>query len=77
MGVIFMSKHMIWKRLQCAHIHSLIIHFQTGNVDCGAVPTFHVSIFLTNKHIIIIQKQHPQYGFTFITSLDVLMFMVE
>ena len=51
MGVIFMPKHLIWKRLQCAHIHSLVSHFHTGNVYCGVVLTFHVSIFLTKKHI--------------------------
>ena len=76
MGAIFMPKHLIWKRLQCAHIPSLLMHYHTVNVYCGAVSNFHVSIFLTNKHIIIIQKQHPQYCFTFITSLDVVLLMV-
>ena len=77
MGVIFMTKHMIWKRLQYAHILILIMHFHTGNVYCGAVPNGHVSIFITKKHIIIIQKRHPQLGFTIITSLDVVLCMVE
>ena len=37
----------------------------------------HVSILLTKKQIISIQTQHPQYGFTFITSLHVVLIMVE
>ena len=77
MDVIFMPKHLICKRLLCAHIFSMIMHFHTGNVYCGAVPNIHVSIFLTKKQIIRIQTQHPQYGFTFITSLDVVLLMVE
>ena len=76
-GVIFMPKHMIYQRLKCTHILSLIVHFHTGNVYCGSVPNVHVSIFLTKKQIISIQKQHPQLGFTFITSLDVVLLMVE
>ena len=63
-----MLKRMIWKRL---------MHFHTGNAHFGAVPNVHVSIFLTKKHIISIHKQHPQYGFMFITSLDVVLLMVE
>ena len=51
MGVIFMPKHLIRIMIQCAHILSLIMHFQTGNVYCGVVPTVHVSIFLTKKQI--------------------------
>ena len=77
MDVIFMTKHLIWQMLQCVHIPSLIMHCRTGNGYCGAVMTFHVSIFLTKKQIISIQKQHPQFGFTFITSLHVVVIMVE
>ena len=77
MGVIFMSNHMIWLRLQCAHIHSLTMHLHTENVYFGVVMNIHVSIFLTKKEIISIQKQHPQYRFTFITSLHVVLLMVE
>ena len=36
----------------------------------------HVSIFLTKKHIIIIQTRHPQYSFTFIISLDIVLLVV-
>ena len=54
-----------------------ILHFHTGNVYCGAVPNFHVSILLTKKQIISVQKQHPQLGFTFITSLGVVLIMVQ
>ena len=67
MYVIFIPKHLIWHKLQCAYILILIIHFHTWNVYLGAVTIVHVSIFLTKKHIIRIQTQHPQYGFTFIT----------
>ena len=42
MGVIFMSKHLIWHKLQCAHILSLLMYFHTGNVYFGAVLTVHV-----------------------------------
>ena len=59
------------------HILSLIMHFHTGNVYCGAVPNVHLSIFLIKKQIISIQKQQPQLGFTFITSLGVVLIMVE
>ena len=76
MGVIFMPKHLIWQRLQIAHILSLIIHFHTVNLYCGVVPNVHVSILLTKKQIKNINKQHPQLGFTFITSLDVVLPMV-
>ena len=77
MGVIFMPNNLIWLRLQCVHILSMIIHYHTGNVYCGAVLNVHVSIFLTKKQIISVQKQQPQLGFTFITSFDVVMLMVE
>ena len=38
------------------------MHFHTGNVYYGAVPTFHVLIFLTKKKIKNTKKQHPQLG---------------
>ena len=63
--------------LKCAHILSLIMHFHTANVYCGAVPTVLVSILLTKKQLKNMNKQHPQLGFTFITSLDIVMLMVE
>ena len=77
MDVIFRPKIMIWNNLQCVHILSLIMHCHTGNLYCDGVLTVHVSIFLTKKQIIIIQIQHPKLGFTFITSLHVLLLMVE
>ena len=77
MGVIFMPKHLIFKMQQCAHIHILIMHFHTGNVYCGDAPTVLVLIFLTKKQIKNTNKQHPQLGFTFITSLDVVQLMLE
>ena len=72
-----MPQYQIWKMLQCAHILNLSIHFHTGNVYCDAVMTLHVSIFLTNKYLKNMTKQHPQLGFTFITSLDVVLLMVD
>ena len=72
-----MPKHQIWKMLQCAHILSLSMHFHTGNVYYDAVLTVLVSIFLTKKKLNNMKKQHPQLGFTFITSLDVVLFMVD
>ena len=77
MGVIFIPKHMLRKRLKCVHILSLIIHYHTRNVYCGDVLTVHVSVFLTKNQIISIKKQHPQLGFTFITALHVVVLMVE
>ena len=77
MEVIFMSKHQIWQMLQCAHILSLSMHFHTGNLYCNAVLTVLVSIFLTNKQLKNMTKLHQQLGFTFITSLDVVIFMVD
>ena len=77
MGVISMSKHLIWQMQQCAHILILIIHFHTGNVYCSSVPTVLVLIFITNKKILKNRKQHPQLGFTLITSLDVVLLMLE
>ena len=53
-GVMFMPKHMIWKRQQCVHIHSHIMRYNTINVHCGVVPNVHVFIFLTKKHMISI-----------------------
>ena len=44
---------------------------------CDVMMTIHVSIFLTKKQIISIQKQHPQFGFAFIASLHVVVLMVE
>ena len=77
MGVIFMPKHLIWHKLKCEHILILIIPFHTGNAYYGSVPTVHLLIFLTKKQIKNMNKQHPKLGFTFITSLDVVMLMVE
>ena len=77
MDVIFIPKNLICQRLQCEHIISLIMHFHTGNVYCGSVQNVHVSILMTKKYITRIQTQHPQLGFTFITSLHVALLMVE
>ena len=77
MGVIFLIKHLIWQRLHCVHILSLIMHWHTENVYWDAVLMVHVSIFMNNKKIIRIQTQHHQYGFTFITSFCVVLLMVE
>ena len=51
--------------------------FEMSNVFCGAVPTVFVSTFLTNKQQKNMKKQQPQLGFTFTTSLDVVLLMVE
>ena len=77
MEVIFMPQHQIWQMLQCAHILNLGIHFHTGNMYFDAVMTVHVSIFLTKQYQINMTKLHPQLGSTFITSLDVVLFMVD
>ena len=77
MDVIFIPNGMKCNKLQCVHILGLIMHYQTENVYCGVVLTFHISIFLTKKQIISIHTQHPQYGFTFITSYHVVLIMVE
>ena len=53
------------------------MHFHTGNLYRRDVPTVHISLFLTNKQIEIMKKQHPQLRLTFITSLDVVLLMVE
>ena len=55
----------------------MVMHFHTGNLYCGVVPTFHVSIFLSKKQIKNMKKQHSLLGFIFIKSLDVVMLMVE
>ena len=72
-----MPKHWIYQSLQCVHILSMIMYFHTGNAYYDAVITVHVSIFLTKKHIISIQKEYHYYSFTFITSLYVVLLMVE
>ena len=77
MGVIFIPKHHIWQMQHCAHILSLGMHFHTGNVYCSAVLTVHVSIFLTNKQLKNMKNQHPQLGFTFTTSLHVVLLTVD
>ena len=63
MGVIFMPNHLIWKRLQCVHIFSMIMHFHTGNVYLDAVLTVHVSIFLTKKQIKNLEETTPSIRF--------------
>ena len=77
MGVIFMPKHLIQQRIKCEHILSLIMHFHTRNVYCSVVLHIHISIFLTKTKMKNKKKQHPQLGFTFIKSLDVVLLMVE
>ena len=77
MNVILITNNLIWQRLKCVYILSLIMQYHTINVHCNTVLTIHVSIFLTKKQIINIQTQHPQYGFTFITYLRILLLMVE
>ena len=72
-----MPNYMIWKMLQCAHIFIMIMHCHTVNVYYVAVPTVHVSIFMTKKQIKNMTKKHPQLGFTFITSLNIVLLMVE
>ena len=53
------------------------MHCHTGNVYFGAVMTVLVSIFLTKKKPKNMTRQHPQLSFTFTTSLDVVLLMVE
>ena len=77
MGVIFMPNHLILQMQKCAHILSLIVHFHTGNVYSDAVSIVHVLILLTKKQLKNTKKKHPQLGFTFTTSLDVVLLMVE
>ena len=72
-----MPKHLIWKMRQCVLTLIMIMQSHTGNVCCGVVRTVHVLIFLTRKKIKNTKKQHLQLGFTFITSLDVVLLMVE
>ena len=62
---------------QCAHILSLIMHFHTGNVYCGAVPIVLVLISLNTKQQKDTNKQHSKIGFIFTTSLDVVLLMAE
>ena len=64
------------KAIMCTYPHSgrALPHWKFLLRCCA---NFHVSIFLTKNQIISIQKQHPQYGFTFITSLDVVLIIVE
>ena len=59
----------------CAYILCLIMYIHTGNLYCDAEATVHISILLTKKQIISIQTQHPQLGFTFIISLEVVLLM--
>ena len=77
MGVIFMPKHLILQMQQYAYILSLIMNFHTGNVYCDDVLIVLVFIFLTKKQLKNTRKQHPQLGFTFTISLDVVLLMVE
>ena len=77
MGVKLIPKHMILQRLQYANILSLIMYVHTGNMYYGVVPTVYVSIFLTKNQIKIMRKQHPQLWLIFITSLGVVLPMVE
>ena len=72
-----MQKHLVCQRPQCVHILSMIMQFHTGNMYCGTVINVRVSIFMTNKHIISIQTQHPQLDFTFIASLRFVLPMLE
>ena len=69
MYVIFMPKHLLWQRPQCVHILSLIMNFHTVNMYCSAVITVRVSIFLTDRQIISIQKQHVRSTDNGITPL--------
>ena len=77
MEIIFMPKHQIWQMLQCENILSLSMHCHTGNMYRGDVLTVLVPILLTKKQLKNMTKQHPQLGFTFTTSLDVVLLMVE
>ena len=77
MEIIFMPKHQIWQILQCAHILSMSMQWHTGNVYCGDALNVLLSIFLTKKQLKDMTKKHPQLGFTFTTSLDVVLLMVE
>ena len=75
MGVIFMPNNIIWQMKKCALILIWVMHFHTGNVYYGAVPTVLVLIFLIKKQIKNMTKLHPLLGFTFITSLEIVQLM--
>ena len=65
-GVIFTPKHMTWKRQQCVHNNSQIMHYQNGNVYCDVVPNVQALIFLTRKKMISIPTPVLKFVFTFI-----------
>ena len=75
MGVIFIPKHMTWKRQQCVHNHYKIMCYHTGNVYCDFVPNVLALIFLTRKQMISIPTPVLQFVFTFIFWLYVVQSM--
>ena len=66
-----MSKATICTYLQSDHS---LPHCKCVLRCCSDFPC--INIF-TKKQIKNMKKQHPQFGFTFITSLDVVLLMVE
>ena len=66
MGIIFISKHLIWQRQKCVNIHSHIMHYHTRNVYFDVVPNVHVLILLTKKQMINVPTLVLQFDFTFI-----------
>ena len=64
MGVIFMTNNPIWQSKQCVHIHSMIMHYHTGNLYCDVFPNAQMLIFLTKKQMINIPTLDLQFDFT-------------
>ena len=64
------------KSTMCTYPHSdhALPHCNCVLHCCAECPYINIPDQETNK---IMKKQHPQLGFTFITSLDVVLIMVE
>ena len=60
----------------CTYHHSdhALPHWKFVLRFCSECPYINLPVQETNKNI---KKQHPQLGFTFITSLEVVLTMVE
>ena len=72
MGVIFIPKHMTWKRQQYMHTRIQIMRQHTGNGYCGVVPNVLALIFLTRKQMIRILTPGLQFIFMFIILFHVV-----
>ena len=77
MEIICFRQHLILRWQQCVNIHDQTIHCHIRIFFCLVVQNVHILIFRVNNNIGIIKMLAPPYGFMYINTLHVVLFITD